>query len=744
MMNTKCRPFRRLCVGLVLNSVVARVMALLTLAALAACGGGSSSGGGTSTGPLVYTGNTSPALITTTNAGQITANVLGSGGTSSLLLSASTPADGVTSLGRRLNRSVRRSPLPSGTARPLALAVAIDRTEPCEDGGSVRINGTLNDDGTGTLAVAWDDCRQGDDTLSGSATIRVDAFDRVASEITDGTFTFPRLTLRSSGSSADLSGSIRLQVNLASRTEAATANFVTQDGSGQMLKAENLVFTDVFDNISTPTSFVESISGRVFDGVHGFVDIVTNSPFVFGTLTQPFPGSGRITLTGANNAHIRVTAFSTQAVTLGLDLDGNNVFESTATLAWTELSSPAAADLADSDGDGMHNSWETAKGLNPFNSADAADDGDRDGASNLAEYLAGSDPNSAASVPSTLPAPPAPPPSPPAPPGVFTGSTVNLDGVSDLVFDSSRQRIYASGRGNPGRIVPINPVTGAMDAAINVGIDPVKLALSDNGQFLYVGLDGEPAVQRIAVASRTVDLRFTLGNSFVGVCGTNFVEDMQVLPGSPQVVAISRRNDGCSPRHEGVAIYDNGVQRASTTSSHTGSNVIEFSATALRLYGYNNETTEFGFRTMRVDGLGVSVDSVFTSFNGNLISGFGVDIRFAADLIYTTSGRAIDPVSFSVVRTFALPTPFGNLVLPDAALNRVFFLTLEGSTWSLRAFDTTPVSGPTPTVGAERGRVNIPTLTGNPSSLIRWGAKGLAFRTSGGQIFLVESAELIP
>ena len=43
------------------------------------------------------------------------------------------------------------------------------------------------------------------------------------------------------------------------------------------------------------------------------------------------------------------------------------------------------------------------------------------------------------------------------------------------------------------------------------------------------------------------------------------------------------------------------------TAIHTGSNVIAFGATAGRLYGYNNETSEFGFRRMDVTASGVTV-----------------------------------------------------------------------------------------------------------------------------------------
>lgn len=54
----------------------------------------------------------------------------------------------------------------------------------------------------------------------------------------------------------------------------------------------------------------------------------------------------------------------------------------------------ATAAIADADGDGLSDQWEKA-----LNIHDPASDKDGDGASNLAEYLAGTDPCSAASVP---------------------------------------------------------------------------------------------------------------------------------------------------------------------------------------------------------------------------------------------------------------------------------------------------------------------------------------------------------
>jgi hypothetical protein len=87
--------------------------------------------------------------------------------------------------------------------------------------------------------------------------------------------------------------------------------------------------------------------------------------------------------------------------------------------------------------------------------------------------------------------------------------------------------------------------------------------------------------------------------------GPYFVEDMQVLPGAPTAVAISRMYQTVRPAHAGVAIYDDGVSRPRVTQDHTGSDIIQFSASAARLYGFNTESTEYGFRRLSIDELGV-------------------------------------------------------------------------------------------------------------------------------------------
>jgi hypothetical protein len=172
--------------------------------------------------------------------------------------------------------------------------------------------------------------------------------------------------------------------------------------TGKMRKTVNLIIDDVFDDIFSPTTLTETLTGRVFHSDHGFVDIDPSSTFVFAPPIQLFPNSGQMLLTGAANSTIGVTALTAPPaalpatlVQLQLDTNGDTNVDNTARLKWTELGGPVGADLGDNElpiGDGMHNSWETFYGLDPAVN-DATEHNDSDGQTNIQEYMAGTDPS---------------------------------------------------------------------------------------------------------------------------------------------------------------------------------------------------------------------------------------------------------------------------------------------------------------------------------------------------------------
>ncbi len=381
---------------------VCRWTSPLAFLILAACGGG---GGGGDDGvvPVTYTGNANSAVISTTNAGQLLGNILGSQETATIILGsdgggATGQSPPATAMRPALQHAMRATALRASADRVTAQALVIDQTEPCDNNvGTTHTTGTLSDtDFTGTLTLTFSGCLVGTDTLDGTATLRVDAFGPGLGVPIDSTLSFARLTIRGPAASVDASGSLRLLYT--ANTETLTLNLVTRDNiAARESKAENLVFISSVGSGSVFASV--SVSGRVFDQVHGYVDVTTPIPLVFYTPSQAFADGGQIVLTGASNHRVRATALSSTVVRLELDLTGSGYpIGKAAIVDWTQLSGPAGADLGDDDHDGLHNSWETVNGFDPASATDAAVDSDGDGTSNIREYYVGANPRHAGPV----------------------------------------------------------------------------------------------------------------------------------------------------------------------------------------------------------------------------------------------------------------------------------------------------------------------------------------------------------
>ncbi|HWS87513.1 MAG TPA: Calx-beta domain-containing protein [Pyrinomonadaceae bacterium] len=332
-------------------------------------------------------------------------------------------------------------------------------------------------------------------------------------------------------------------------------------------------------------------------------------------------------------------------------------------------------------------------------------------------------------TPSTTPTPaPTPTPQP-----AFAREVALL--ANDIVYDPSTQKIYASVPSSAGAggnsVTPVATSDGTLGTPVFVGSEPGKMAISDTGQRIYVSLDGAAAVRRFDTDTQTAGLQFNLGAGQFGSSGQLFVEDMEVMPSSPGTVAVSRRNVGFSPRHEGVAIYDDGVRRPTTTPGHTGANLIEF-ASADTLYGLNIETTEFGFRTMKVTADGVTV----TKVTQGVFSGFGGSIEYNNGRIYLGGGRVIDAETGAILGTFQ-GVDGSQLAVPDSSTGRTFFVGPGSSfgpttsTVTIRAFDQQTF--------LPLGTAQVANVRGGVRSAVRWGANGIAFCTTGGQVFLVQT-----
>ena len=231
-----------------------------------------------------------------------------------------------------------------------------------------------------------------------------------------------------------IAGTSTLGEALPTTSRTLTFRFTVRDGIGGLASDERIIRTVT----SAGPFVVNNPTGNAFAGVVSWnvantniapvscsnVDILlsTDSGQNFSTVllaNTPNDGSQNLTYSGpsSNSARIMVRCsnnifFAVNSTNISIaptvvDTDNDGINDSVdncpstanADQLNTDNDSQGNACDSDDDNDGIPDSFELANNLDPLNAADAALDADSDQFSNLVEFLAGSNPQSAQSVP---------------------------------------------------------------------------------------------------------------------------------------------------------------------------------------------------------------------------------------------------------------------------------------------------------------------------------------------------------
>lgn len=289
---------------------------------------------------------------------------------------------------------------------------------------------------------------------------------------------------------------------------------------------------------------------------------------------------------------------------------------------------------------------------------------------------------------------------------------------------------------NPNTVVPINAATGAVGTPVQVGHNPVMLAVSSDGKYLYVALAGDQTIQRINLQTQVIERTFPFPANICTNCGPAAPVDLQVVPGNSQEVVLSQGDM--------LTLYDDGGMVNYVPGTYSlyymaPFNSIAFAGSPQGIYSLPFTIVQNSFfGTVALDGAGLHYTPVTgTNYGGNNTT--GNQVISDGTLLYTNSGEVWNPTTASQVGTFPVTTYSsnnGDLTL-DTALGQIYVIGFQpvGNTSSsdmLTAYDLHSL--------AITGTLAFPQITDTSlTNLVRWGSNGFAFVGSG-NVYIVRSS----
>jgi hypothetical protein len=320
---------------------------------------------------------------------------------------------------------------------------------------------------------------------------------------------------------------------------------------------------------------------------------------------------------------------------------------------------------------------------------------------------------------------------------------------NSMVYNPVDGLIYASIPGSSSSpmgnsIVSVDPSTGALGTPIFVGSEPDKLALTADGHYLWVGLNGASAVRKVDLVAKTAGLQFSLPLVNGGVYQSPATaQALAALPGATDSVVVALSSSTLSS-NIGLAIFDAGVPRANTATNTIYDNEIY----AIQVDGTKSEIYAGGggaYDTFTYSSSGITPIISLTNITpANYVQD---EMQLVSGKIVTDFGQVFDAEGGALLGTLYVTgqTTAQGATLADATLGKIFVLgnTTQYSSdgfsqiQSFNLSDYTATGVAIPIFGQNTG------ITGGGfTRLARWGANGLTFHAPYG-IYSLQSNSVV-
>lgn len=281
--------------------------------------------------------------------------------------------------------------------------------------------------------------------------------------------------------------------------------------------------------------------------------------------------------------------------------------------------------------------------------------------------------------------------------------------AEDLAFDATRNVAYLA---QGAQILSMNTIDGTLIAPIAFNNQPCSVAVSENGQYVFVG-GHDGTVQRMVIATGQVDLTIPAQGETVPV-------ELIALPGHPESVIVTRA-DGMADA--GTAVYDGSVAR--TNVAHLGLSVA-LRPDGTRIYGYERLVSQGAnnYHIANLDANGITIEQT----KNDVLSGFGNRIHWAGGSIVADSGTVLVPDFGVVIGTFQFTT-IDHVAAPIPNSSRVHFAAWDPG-YLLQTYDAG--------TGQRTNEFSLgEELSGGIDQAIYAGPGRVLFRTFGGETLKV-------
>jgi hypothetical protein len=322
--------------------------------------------------------------------------------------------------------------------------------------------------------------------------------------------------------------------------------------------------------------------------------------------------------------------------------------------------------------------------------------------------------------------------------------------AEDVAWDPVHGQLYASVAStdptSPNTVVAVNPTTGKPGTPVAVGNSPELLSLSSDFSYLWVGVNGANAVQRLLLPSLAKDISFPVPNDSYG--NPQQAVSLEAARVGVHTVAVVAGAAGFwGGDGNGVYVYDDATPRpTSITGPAAGGPIldwVQWGSDDTTLYGSQGQTDDqAGIATLQVTSAGVTLHGPYPGGLTPSVSQYDKQ----NGLLYSYGG-AYDPVKNTQVGYFDFNG--GPLACTaDSSLGRYYcvvnvynpFIPTQFELW---VFDLNSY--------ALLGRVVLEgAISGRFERLVRWGNAGLALATASdstdgpGGLFLIDGAAVNP